>query len=280
MSNNKIIHYYPNKLPEEGDYVVVRVKDITDIGCYVSLIEYGEIEGFVPMKELSKRGRVRSLKRLIHKNKDEVLEVLSVDPENQYIDLSKKSVVHDDIQAILEKYHNSKTVNSIVSYLSDVLEVSVLELYQKIVWKLEEKNPVGGAHQIFLNISKDNSLIKELELDSKYEEELLKLIQHRMAKKEVTIQSILELRYDGAEGIDAIKDMLRAGLNVEGCQVPINIKIISSPQYSVSLVTNQKSMGKEWLRQSLKQIKTCYDSYQNSYINKSYTIVQSEVEIS
>jgi translation initiation factor 2 subunit 1 len=38
--------------------VTVEVKKVEDLGAYVTLLEFGEIEGMVPLSELSRR-RIR-----------------------------------------------------------------------------------------------------------------------------------------------------------------------------------------------------------------------------
>ena len=51
--------YYENKYPEIDDVVMVNVRSIADMGAYVSLLEYDNIEGMILLSELSRR-RIRS----------------------------------------------------------------------------------------------------------------------------------------------------------------------------------------------------------------------------
>ncbi|KAK7849676.1 eukaryotic translation initiation factor 2 subunit alpha like protein [Quercus suber] len=68
------------------------------MGAYVSLLEYNNIEGMILFFELS-RCQIRSVNNLIKVGRIEPMMVLRVDKEKGYIDLSKRRVSEEDIQA-------------------------------------------------------------------------------------------------------------------------------------------------------------------------------------
>ena len=49
---------YENTLPEPDSCVMVNVRQITDVGTYVQLLEYNNIEGMILLSELTRR-RIR-----------------------------------------------------------------------------------------------------------------------------------------------------------------------------------------------------------------------------
>lgn len=89
MSSQYSCRFYENKYPEVDDVVMVNVQQIAEMGAYVKLLEYDNIEGMVLLSELSSR-RIRSIQKLIRVGRNEVVTVLRVDKEKGYIDLSKK----------------------------------------------------------------------------------------------------------------------------------------------------------------------------------------------
>lgn len=101
--------FYPNEFPTTDECVMVNVKQIADMGAYVSLLEYNNIEGMIMYSELSRR-RIRSINKLIRVGKNEVVMVTRVDAERGYIDLSKRRVAPEDIEKCEERYHKSKAV--------------------------------------------------------------------------------------------------------------------------------------------------------------------------
>ena len=79
--------FYEAKYPEIESLVMVNVRTIADMGAYVSLLEYNNIEGLILLSELSRR-RIRSINKLIRVGRNEVAMVLRVDKDKGYIDLS------------------------------------------------------------------------------------------------------------------------------------------------------------------------------------------------
>ena len=98
--------FYEEKFPEVDSYVMVNVKQvrlwniefeiflkdffhwcccflllqIAEMGAYVKLLEYDNIDGMILLSELSRR-RIRSIQKLIRIGRNEVVIVLRVDKE-------------------------------------------------------------------------------------------------------------------------------------------------------------------------------------------------------
>jgi translation initiation factor 2 subunit 1 len=72
--------FYKEKYPEIDDVVMVNVRRIQEMGAYVGLLEYDDIEGMILLSELSRR-RIRSVNKLIRIDKTEPVIVIRVDKE-------------------------------------------------------------------------------------------------------------------------------------------------------------------------------------------------------
>jgi translation initiation factor 2 subunit 1 len=72
--------FYENPYPNVDDLVMVQVRQIAEMGAYVKLLEYDNIEGMILLSELSRR-RIRSINKLIRVGRNEVVVVLRVDQE-------------------------------------------------------------------------------------------------------------------------------------------------------------------------------------------------------
>ena len=104
--------------------VMIQVKTIADMGAYVSLLEYNNIEGMILFSELSRR-RIRSVSSLIKVGRTEPVMVLRVDKEKGYIDLSKRRVSEEDIETCEERYNKSKLVHSIMRHVAETLDIDL-----------------------------------------------------------------------------------------------------------------------------------------------------------
>lgn len=72
--------YYKHKYPEIDDVVMVNVRSIAEMGAYVNLLEYNNIEGMILLSELSRR-RIRSINKLIRVGRHECVVVIRVDKD-------------------------------------------------------------------------------------------------------------------------------------------------------------------------------------------------------
>ncbi|GFY83481.1 eukaryotic translation initiation factor 2 subunit 1 [Actinidia rufa] len=115
---------YEAKYPEVDMAVMIQVKNIADMGAYVSLLEYNNIEGMILFSELSRR-RIRSVSSLIKVGRIEPVMVLRVDKDKGYIDLSKRRVSEEDIQGCEERYNKSKLVHSIMRHVAETLKLDL-----------------------------------------------------------------------------------------------------------------------------------------------------------
>jgi len=75
-----LCRFYEHKFPEVEDVVMVNVRSIAEMGAYVHLLEYNNIEGMILLSELSRR-RIRSINKLIRIGRDECVVVIRVDKD-------------------------------------------------------------------------------------------------------------------------------------------------------------------------------------------------------
>ena len=125
-------------MPEKDKVVKVETYEIKDMGAYVRLLEYGGIEGFIQMSQVSKR-RVRSIQKLLKIGRREMMEVLRVDDEKMYIDLSKKSMMPDTKEEAEKRWKKSKKVHEIMFEVAMKLKVTIESIYEEWGWDMYEK---------------------------------------------------------------------------------------------------------------------------------------------
>lgn len=248
--------FYENKYPEIESVVMVNVRNIADMGAYVSLMEYNNIEGMILLSELSRR-RIRSIHKLIRVNRNEVVMVLRVDKEKGYIDLSKRRVAPEDVAACEDRFNKAKAVHGVLRHLAERRKFYLEDLYEKIGWPLYRK--FGHAYDAFkLAISDDKNVgdpFADLDVPEDVIEELRTYILRRLAPQPIKIRSDIEVSCFTYEGIDAIRDALFAGMAKGSEQTPIRIKLIAPPIYVLSTTTLEKEAGIALLNDSIEAIR-------------------------
>ncbi|XP_003490944.1 eukaryotic translation initiation factor 2 subunit 1 [Bombus vosnesenskii] len=253
--------FYKEKYPEVEDVVMVNVRSIAEMGAYVHLLEYNNIEGMILLSELSRR-RIRSINKLIRVGKTEPVVVIRVDKEKGYIDLSKRRVSAEDVEKCTERYAKAKAVNSILRHVAELLHYDsddqLEELYQKTAWHFEEKykKQKASAYDFFKQSVLDPSILAECGLDEHTKEVLLNNIKRKLTSQAVKIRADVEVACYGYEGIDAVKAALKAGLALSIDELPIKINLIAPPLYVITTSTPEKQDG-------LKALNDAIDAIQN-----------------
>ncbi|NXS50130.1 IF2A factor, partial [Balaeniceps rex] len=221
--------FYQHKFPEVEDVVMVNVRSIAEMGAYVSLLEYNNIEGMILLSELSRR-RIRSINKLIRIGRNECVVVIRVDKEKgSYIDLSKRRVSPEEAIKCEDKFTKSKTVYSILRHVAEVLEYTKDEqlesLFQRTAWVFDDKykRPGYGAYDAFKHAVSDPAILDSLDLTEEERRVLIDNINRRLTPQAVKIRADIEVACYGYEGIDAVKEALRAGLNCSTENMPIKV---------------------------------------------------------
>lgn len=239
---------------------MVNVRAIAEMGAYVHLLEYNNIEGMILLSELSRR-RIRSINKLIRVGKTEPVVVIRVDKEKGYIDLSKRRVSAEDVEKCTERFAKAKAVNSILRHVAELLKYDsdeqLEELYQKTAWRFEEKykKNKASAYDFFKQAVADPSILAECELDDKTKEVLLSNIKRKLTSQAVKIRADIECACYGYEGIDAVKAALKSGLDLSTEELPIRINLIAPPLYVMTTSTPEKQDGLRILNEAIEVIK-------------------------
>ncbi len=231
---------YRNKYPKEGMLVVVQVNSVNELGAYVSLVEYDNLEGLILLSDVSRK-RIRAVSKLLRIGRIEICEVLRVNPLKGQVDLSKKKVLPEDIEKKKTEWTKTKTVHSIMSNVSRETDIPLEELYEKFGWDLYDE--FGHAYNAFhLALSESNTMF--LDLDNNVRETLLVNITRRMTPKPLKIRAYVKVMCYSYEGVEAIKTAFRAGLlAVKADSEHVTIRVVAPPIYVITAVSMDKQEG-------------------------------------
>ncbi|XP_031093466.1 eukaryotic translation initiation factor 2 subunit alpha homolog [Ipomoea triloba] len=259
---------YEAKYPEVDHAVMIQVKSMADSGAYVSLLEYNNIEGMILFSELSRR-RIRSISSLIKVGRIEPVMVLRVDKEKGYIDLSKRRVSEEDIQACEERYNKSKLVHSIMRHVAETMQIDLEDLYIHVGWPLYRK--YGHAFEAFKLVVNDpdsvlNSLTREVKdvgpdgkevtkvvpaLSEEVKDSLVKNIRRRMTPQPLKIRADIEMKCFQFDGVLHIKEAMRKAEAAGNKDCPVKIKLVAPPAYVLNTQTLDKEQGITVLNQAI-----------------------------
>ncbi|XP_074308162.1 eukaryotic translation initiation factor 2 subunit alpha homolog [Silene latifolia] len=259
---------YEAKYPEVDMAVMIQVKNIADMGAYVSLLEYNNIEGMILFSELSRR-RIRSVNSLIKVGRIEPVMVLRVDKDKGYIDLSKRRVSEEDIAHCEERYNKSKLVHSIMRHVAETTSTDLEELYVRFGWPLYRK--YGHAFEAFKTVVTDpDSILDQLTYEVKkigddgqevtevlpavtpeIKDALVKNVKRRMTPQPLKIRADIELKCFQFDGVLHIKEAMRKAEAAGTNDCPVKIKLVAPPLYVLTTQTLDKDQGISTLKKAI-----------------------------
>ncbi|KAL4783172.1 translation initiation factor 2, alpha subunit [Aspergillus varians] len=246
--------FYEDKYPEVDSYVMVNVKQIAEMGAYVKLLEYDNIDGMILLSELSRR-RIRSIQKLIRIGRNEVVIVLRVDKEKGYIDLSKRRVSPEDVIKCEERYNKSKAVHSILRHVAEATQTPLETLYQQIAWPLNRK--YGHSHDAFKISITNPDVWADVESPSDaVKRELTEYIGKRLTPHPTKVRADIEVTCFGYEGIDAVKNALRTAEAENTDDNQIKVKLVAPPLYVLTSQCLDKTHGVKMLEEAIQRIET------------------------
>ncbi|KAF4335959.1 eukaryotic translation initiation factor 2 subunit alpha [Fusarium beomiforme] len=258
MSQNENCRFYEEKYPEIDSFVMVNVKQIAEMGAYVKLLEYDNIDGMILLSELSRR-RIRSIQKLIRVGRNEVVVVLRVDKEKGYIDLSKRRVSPEDIVKCEERYNKSKMVHSIMVHLAKNTKLPIESLYEAIAWPLNKK--YGHAIDAFKLSITNPEVWNDITFPNEVaRDELISYIGKRLTPQPTKIRADIEVTCFGYEGIDAVKTALRTAEAHSTEDTQVKVKLVSPPLYVLTCSTLDKNVGITRLGEAIVDVRKSIES--------------------
>ncbi|GAA5913597.1 hypothetical protein JCM8208_003983 [Rhodotorula glutinis] len=246
------MRYYEQRFPEVEDVVMVQVKQIQEMGAYVKLLEYDNIEGMILLSELSRR-RIRSIQKLIRVGRNEVVVVMRVDKDKGYIDLSKRRVSPEDVIKCEERYNKSKTVHTIMRHVAERTNKDMDEVNSIVAWPLFKK--YGHAYDAFkLSITEPDTVFAGLDIPEDVFAELRTNIAKRLTPQPVKVRADLEVTNFSYNGILTIQEALAAGESLSTDDIPIKIRLVAPPLYVMVSNTTDKQGAVERLEMAIEKI--------------------------
>nr|WCZ58618.1 translation initiation factor 2 subunit alpha [Andalucia godoyi] len=300
--------FYKNQYPKEGQNVVVVVRSIQDMGAYVSLLEYGNVEGMILMSELSRR-RIRSISKLIRVGRQEVVQVLRVDPDKGYIDLSKSKVKPEEAFLVEEKFNHARTVQSIlrataekftrdIQTESDPAKKQALKdkfgnitlpfLCEHVSWPLYEHPKFANldcpAYRAFEYSVAHPEEVFTPQLCQSIPDEVIEYIKADIGRKlkaqPIRLRADMNLTCFSFDGIEAIRYALIRGEELANKISPGSVKICltAPPLYAVTCVSGSKVDGIELMKRVIQEIQTAMEEKKGKFELKQEPKVISEKE--
>lgn len=235
------------EMPEQGEIVLATVTKVMDHGAYVTLDEYGGIQGFLHISEIAP-GWIRSINRFVKENEKKVLLVKKVNESRGDIDLSLKQVSKDQKKHKLKEVKKFEKGKTLLKNLQEKADLS-----DKEIEKLEDEiySNFDSVYDAFIEIGRHGiDSVKNLKL-SKKTASVIEDICSKIKLPSVEIRGIMEITNNKSEGIEIIKKTL---LEVLKKDPSIDITYLGAPKYRLSVTADDFKSAEKTLKPIILEI--------------------------
>jgi len=235
------------EMPEQGEIVLATVAKVMDHGAYVTLDEYGGIQGFLHISEIAP-GWIRSINRFVKENEKKVLLVKKVNESRGDIDLSLKQVSKDQKKHKLKEVKKFEKGKTLLKNLQEKADLS-----DKEIEKLEDEiySNFDSVYDVFIEIGRHGiDSVKNLKL-SKKTASIIEDICSKIKLPSVEIRGIMEITNNKSDGIEIIKKTL---LDVLKKDPSIDITYLGAPKYRLSVTADDFKSAEKTLKPIILEI--------------------------
>jgi translation initiation factor 2 alpha subunit (eIF-2alpha) len=101
--------------PETGEFVIGTVKKIMPYGAFCTLDEYGGLDSFLHVSQVSS-GWIRNIREHLREGQKVVAKVITLDREKGQVDLSIKQVTEADRKRKLTSFQAEKKARKLIEW--------------------------------------------------------------------------------------------------------------------------------------------------------------------
>ncbi|MDY6777737.1 MAG: S1 RNA-binding domain-containing protein [Candidatus Nanohaloarchaea archaeon] len=230
--------------PEEGDLVVIEIKDIHEHSVYADLEEYPDKEGLIHISEIS-RSWVRDIRKHLKEGEKTVGLVLEEeDEDSNTITLSIKRVNDNQKRAKMAAWNKERKADKFLDKVADRLDVEREELYEEIAFPFQRE--FGNTFDGFEEALVDEDRIAET-VDEKYVDAIVEVAKKNISLKQVRLEGELTAQVNTGDGLATLRDALATDEGVE-------ITCTSAPQYKIVVWGRNQEQAKQRMNETVEQV--------------------------
>jgi translation initiation factor 2 subunit 1 len=237
-------------MPEAGEIVVCTVREITSHGIYLNLDQYGGMNGFLHVSEIS-TGWVRNIERVAKVQQKLVLKVIRANRLRREIDLSLRQVTNEERRAKVIEWKREERAVAIINAVKNKLGMSD-EQVKTLTGNLEEE--FGTLYSALEAAAKrKEKALSSLELPSETAKAIAEAAGEKIVPPRYEVGALVEVSSKAPDGIDQIRRMMTAAS--ESSSADVHISYAGAPRYRVRITADDYKQAEKALDTVIEKIK-------------------------
>ena len=190
--------------PEEGELVVVTVKNVKQNGVYVDFDEYPGLEGFIFIGEIAS-GWVKNIRSFVRDGQRLICKVMRTKKDGSSLELSLKSVSEERRRDRLQEWKNEQRSLQLLKVCGE-----------KVGWSEAERDSLsedlvssfGTLYTAFEEAAMNENAIIDAGFEGDWITEFIEIAIENIIPPFVEIKGSLNLSINVDNGVDVIRDAL------------------------------------------------------------------------
>ena len=190
--------------PEEGELVVVTVKNVKQNGVYVDFDEYPGLEGFIFIGEIAS-GWVKNIRSFVRDGQRLICKVMRTKKDGSSLELSLKSVSEERRRDRLQEWKNEQRSLQLLKVCGE-----------KVGWSEAERDSLGEdlvssfgtLYTAFEEAAMNQTAIIDAGFEGDWITEFIEIAIENIIPPFVEIKGSLNLSINVDNGVDVIRDAL------------------------------------------------------------------------
>jgi translation initiation factor 2 subunit 1 len=244
-----------NEWPEPGELVVGTVDEIADFGVFVDMEGY-EHRGLVHISEVAS-GWIKNVRDHVSVGRTVVAKVLEVDESAQQVDLSLKDVNEHQRKQTIQKWKNQQKADKWMELAfgedhgrDDVVEALSVE-YESLYEAFEE----AAIHGM--------DALDDVDLDDEAAQAVVQTARENVSVPYVNVTGYVDIRSPGSDGVDDVKEALRAAAGEGDHEVPeeveLEVSYVGAPEYRIEVQAPDYKTAEAELEAAAARAKTAIE---------------------
>ena len=219
--------------PEEGELVVVTVKNVKQNGVYVDFDEYPGLEGFIFIGEIAS-GWVKNIRTFVRDGQRLICKVMRTKKDGSSLELSLKSVSEERKRDRLQEWKNEQRSFQLLKVLGE-----------KAGWNESERDSIGEdlisafgtLYASFEEAAMNESAIIDAGFEGNWIKEFVEIAIENIIPPFVEIKGSLNLSINSENGVQVIKGALQAAedFTSEKDEISVICFYDGAPEYRIVL---------------------------------------------
>ncbi|RDD52540.1 S1 RNA-binding domain-containing protein [Nanoarchaeota archaeon NZ13-N] len=244
--------------PKKGEYVVCIVKEIEDVTVRVSLEEYENFTGIIPIDEVSSK-RISNLREVVKEGMIVVCYVIDVDPSSRVATLSLKRVDENRKKVKMQEYKKERQAYILLSDFCKKENIDISSILDKIIYANDGKK----LYEVFTHAYIDGpKVLESFGINKRISEKLFNYLKENYNVPTYELKIKIDIYTLRGDGLIVLKEFLE-GIKELGFVV----KYLGSPTYYIYMqsynpkeIAEKKKKLFEYIDRRAKELNIVYEN--------------------